>query len=200
MRVGPRKLRKPVSGKVLADLKFHRRLSGLLTRLSADDAEAMSTLSQMRNDVAKIFSRKLVLCLEKAEEENSWEFMVGAYKQAMDIYCIASIMYYTHDNPLMSDDRFDMLCQFLRKHFSGLDSAHAKDRNITIGDLRAGTGYRVKPDILITQIVNLLLLMLKETNGTENSTTQISQKPKSPRIKHKGGLGKRVIRLRRSNR
>lgn len=55
----------------------------------------------------------------------------------IDLYYVASLMYYQHDKSLLHDHSFDALCRFLYKNWAEGDPP--KD------DLDAGTGYNCKP-------------------------------------------------------
>jgi len=56
-----------------------------------------------------------------------------------NIYQVASVMYYQHDDPIMSDGDFDRLCKYL---FDNYDASQME--GISRDDLECGTGYTVK--------------------------------------------------------
>jgi NAD-dependent DNA ligase len=57
---------------------------------------------------------------------------------------MASWLYYNKDVSIMPDAEFDMLCKELLSRFNEIDTQYTERNNLTIDDLRCGTGYALK--------------------------------------------------------
>lgn len=93
---------------------------------------------------------RLQSIVAKARKLRSWEFMEGCYKQATELYVLASILYEEYpDHVLMPDGAFDELSRFLLRNFKKLPKDFRAWYNITAIDLKAGTGHGVieRPEI-----------------------------------------------------
>lgn len=63
---------------------------------------------------------------------------------ALQQYLVASYCYYIMDKPVIEDEAYDELAKVLLKFWSKLKHPHK--RYVTVGDLRAGTLYKLKAE------------------------------------------------------
>lgn len=103
-------------------------------------------------------ARMRAIC-EKAEQSKSWDFMVGCYKQATELYVLAAILYeqYPEYPPLMSDGAFDSLGKFMYQHWNELDEEFTRWYCITAMGFSAGTGCEVAERPPITAMLKVIV-------------------------------------------
>lgn len=96
---------------------------------------------------------------EKAEKLKSWDFMVGCYKQATELYVLAAILYeqYPEYPPLMSDGAFDALGKFMYQHWDELDAEFTRWYCVTAMGFSAGTGCEVAERPPITAMLKVIV-------------------------------------------
>ena len=58
------------------------------------------------------------------------------------IFCMSSYLYYEKNKSVITDREFDLLCKQLIKEWDNI--THPHKRLISIDDLEAGSGYRIK--------------------------------------------------------
>jgi hypothetical protein len=101
---------------------------------------------------------RLQSIVAKAESKHSWEFMDGCFKQATELYVLASILYEKYPAyVIMSDGAFDGLAKFLRDNFKKLDPEFCHWYTVTAIDLAAGTGHHVTERPNITSMLKLVV-------------------------------------------
>lgn len=136
-------------------------------------------------------------------KDSSWEFMRGAYKQAIEIYVIASVLYTKHPaHSILSDASFDALAKFLLKEYKHLDKSFLASYGITKDALIAGTGYTTIVTRHIEDTVYAITnggVTLRETIHGIQDTKAVKSKPgKKRRLVISGSVGrKRRKRLKR---
>ena len=59
------------------------------------------------------------------------------------VYGVASVAYYAHDNPLMSDETFDQLCKHLDSQYAVAIMQGASEEVLDSDSLTAGTGFHL---------------------------------------------------------
>lgn len=141
----------------------------------------------------------------RAERERNWDFMDGAFKQATELYVLASVLYEKFpEHIILSDGAFDGLARWLLKHRGKIDKDFLTWYNVTAMGLKAGTGYNVAAKEPIPQYVYLLTgKRIQEDNGvrTKNKTRLLRGNTKS-RVKTReggcrGNSGQSVRRIKK---
>lgn len=131
----------------------------------------------------------------KAERERNWSFMEGCYKQATELYVLASVLYEKFpEHTILSDGAFDALAKFLLKHWKEMDQDFAKWYCVTTLGLKASSGYNVAARDPIPQYVYLITgHRIPETNGRKTPSDRarvlrrIKPKPTGKRGSGEGG-------------
>lgn len=97
---------------------------------------------------------KLQSIVAKASKERSWKMLNGCFKQAMELYVFASILYEKYpEHVIMSDNAFDSLAKFLLRNWKKLDKDFCSAYNLSAMGFKASTGFGVIPDQLITWMI-----------------------------------------------
>lgn len=110
--------------------------------------------------------------IAKAVETRSWKHMDGCYKQAAELYVLASVLYEKHpEHVIMSDAAYDHLARWLLKNFKKLPKDFRNWYNLTAIDLKAGTGHSVVRQEPIRWMVFVL-------TGHDEPTPVVRKKPK----------------------
>jgi hypothetical protein len=94
----------------------------------------------------------------KAERLKSWSFMDGCFKQAMEFYVLASILYEKYPNhTIVSDGAFDHLGQYFLKNWDKFDPEFAEWYTVTAIDAGASTGCNVTEREPITKMLKIIV-------------------------------------------
>lgn len=132
----------------------------------------------------------------KADAGESWDFMDGCYKQAMELYALAATLYERHpDHVIMTDSSFDSLARWLNKNYDKLDPDFRSWYAITAIDLRAATGMNI---CIQPPISNMLEILLNEKEDTTNGTKDEAAIPPQ-KIKRRRRRGARERRTPSKN-
>lgn len=127
----------------------------------------------------------------KAEKLRSWDFMKGCYKQAGELYVLASVVYEQFpEYHIMTDATFDALAKWLHKNFSKLDDDFKDYYVLTVLDLKASTGHRVRVQDPIRWMVYILTgKEIPNGRETPHKRPRVLRKPTKRRSKPAQGSG-----------
>ena len=86
---------------------------------------------------------------ECIDEEGATKFPKYRTTTLGDLYLLASIMYYVHDAPIMTDASYDYLCKYLQANYGDLESEFGQPGRegldqIDKSALEAGTGFQLR--------------------------------------------------------
>lgn len=137
----------------------------------------------------------------KAEKQRDWSFMEGCYKQATELYVLASVLYEKFpEHMILSDGAFDALSRFMLKHRKHMDDDFLAWYNVTAMGLKAGSGYNVAARDPIPQYVYLITgQLIEEDDGRKtppNRTRVLRRVKPKPAGKRGSGTGGKPPRRR----
>lgn len=154
------------------------RMGSLLEAGHGDQADAEAYFSAF--DKAMLARLQSIAAI--AEEKRSWEFMEGCYKQATELYVLASVLYEKFpEHTILSDGAFDALSRFMLKHRKHMDKDFLKWYAVTAMGLKASSGYNVAVRKPIPQYVYLITgKQIEEDDdaATQNRSRVLRRKPK----------------------
>jgi hypothetical protein len=137
----------------------------------------------------------------KAEKQRDWSFMEGCYKQATELYVLASVLYEKFpEHMILSDGAFDAMSRFMMKHRKHMDKDFLSWYNVTAMGLKAGSGYNVAARDPIPQYVYLITgQRIEEDDGrkTPQDGTRVLRRVKPKPAGKRGSGGKRKPPRRR---
>lgn len=190
MSIKRRKLKKPTLSRKAALLRM-----GDLLAAGHGTEKDVETYNRLQSE---FLLDSALGCIAKAEKSFSWDHMHDCYKQASEIFVLASVLYEKNPNyVIMSDGAYDGLAKWMLKHRGKFDDDFWNWYNITSLDLKAGTGHKVTMQAPVLSMYNLYL----HRNGHDDNTRVLRRPAKRTSGGKSGTVGKPVKRvIRRSGR
>jgi hypothetical protein len=179
MAIKRRKLRKHRKAVAPPIIDYLDRMGDIIAAGHGVEADARTYNRLLHEELVARF-RAIV---DKAERLKSWDFMKGCYKQATELYVLASVLYERFpQHTIMSDGAFDALAKWLLKHREHIDVEFWKWYNVSAIGLKAGSGY----DLTIrTPIVWMVYVITGETIESDGEDT-----PNSTGVLRQGVIGR----------
>lgn len=146
--------------------------------------------SQYEHVFADAMLHRMQAIATRAEKERSWKFMDGCYKQATELYVLASALYEKFpDHVMLSDAAYDKLGRFLLNNRKNVDPEFWNWYNVTSMGLKAGTGYDLTLRKPVLRMIHILTGVLLEENDEPKSQdkAKVLRKPIKRRRKPTSG-------------
>lgn len=104
-------------------------------------------------------------CQDMLDMEKGSAFSKFSYIRLANIYLVSCCLYYEHNMYVLSDGKFDKLCEYLLEHHDMLEISGVMhvDKNITVDNLLAGTCLGVDYPVPIRTIAAIIDRIVKDS-------------------------------------
>lgn len=186
------KIRRKVHAKPLTSRQMLDRMADILAHGHGTEEDAKRYYELEAN--YQVFCLQSII--SRAQEERSWDFMEGAYAQAMTLYVFASTIYEQFpEETIMSDGAFDALARWMLANFDKLPSDFKEWYVVTSMDLSASTGMNVRPSNMVRWMVKAQVGQFPAgEHNAKNETASLRQTAIARVSNGTGNTGKRSPR------